>query len=170
MAHWKIGDRCQTENKDGIKVGVIADVRTEEVERTRYNHNYVYGSRGREEKYYETVTKEVTVKWDDGAEEKFSPYHIHAEDTAMERAFRVTCDEAQARINQKLKEAMDALTEAENISEETGIPFSSGISPLGQSYVPSTLDQKHPDIDREFINSVTDSYGEYEGWQHSAVC
>lgn len=118
----------------------------------------------------ETVIKSITVKWDNGGEEKLKQYDVHQEDSELERAFRLASRDAQRRIAEKLEQAMAALNEAEAISEETGVPFSSGISPLGQSYIPASLEDKYPDVDREFIDDITGSYGECGGWQHSAVC
>lgn len=167
---WKVGDRVQKSSRtDEILVGVITEVESAQEEKTRYNHN-LYSRSRQEEKYIETVIKSITVKWDNGGEEKLKQYDVFNEDSEMERAFRLASRDAQRRINEKLDQAMAALSEAEKISEETGIPFSSGISPLGQSYIPASLEDKHPDIDRDFVNDITGAYGEYGGWQHSAVC
>jgi hypothetical protein len=167
---WKIGDRVQIEDKDDtIRVGVLTAVKTEQVERTRYNHSYSVMST-KAEKYSELQIVQMTVKWDDGVEEIVKQYGVHHEDSEMERSFRLACLEAQERIEEKLRAAMAALREAEKIADEAGIPFSAGISPLSQSYIPSSLEEKFPNVDRDFINDITGSYGEYDGWQHSAVC
>lgn len=168
MSEWKVGDRVQTDKKDEIRVGVITTVETAQEERTR--HDYYYDNRPAE-KYMETVIKSINVKWDDGEEQQgLEQYDVYAEDSQMERAFRLSVDDAQKRIREKTQEAHKALQEAVEISEETGIPFSAGISPLGQSYIPNSLSEKFPGVDREFYGDVAGASGEYEGWQHSAVC
>lgn len=167
---WKVGDRVQKSSRnEEILVGVVTAVESAQEERTRYTHS-LYGRSRQEEKYMETVIKSITVKWDNGGEEKLKQYDVHQEDSELERAFRLASRDAQRRIAEKLEQAMAALNEAEAISEETGVPFSSGISPLGQSYIPASLEDKYPDVDREFIDDITGSYGECGGWQHSAVC
>ena len=167
MSDWKVGDRVQVEKDGQYRVGAVSAVETEQVERTRRDW---YGSR-KEEKYTELVIKSLSVKWDDGEEQAgLSRWDVHAEDTDVEREFRLAVDDAHARIYAKLHEAEKLLDEAVAISEETGIPFSAGISPLSQSYLPNSLHSKFPDIDRSFANEIADASGEYEGWQHSAVC
>lgn len=167
MSDWKVGDRVQQEKDGQFRVGTISHVETHEVERTKYDW---YGSR-KETKYMETELKSIDVKWDDGEEQKeVSRYDVVAEDSEIERAFRLAVGEAQDRIYAKLAAAEKLIDEAVAISEETGIPFSAGVSPLGQSYLPNSLHEKFPDIDRSFANEIAEAYGEYEGWQHSQVC
>lgn len=167
MSEWKVGDRVQTDKKDEIRVGVITTVEAVQEERTKYD----YYSAGRPtQKYMETVIKSINVKWDDGEEQQgLEQYDVYAEDSAMERTFRLAVKDAQSRIEAKMKEAREALDEAVKISEETGIPFRAWVSPLSQSYIPNSLSGKFPGVDREFCSELT-TYGEYEGWQHSAVC
>lgn len=165
MSEWKTGDRVQAEQGDVIKVGEVLSVETHEVERSRLD----YYTR-KETKYTETEIKCVNVKWDDGEVESLSQYHIHAEDTDIERQYRIACADAQRRIDEKLAIASAALDEAVAISEETGVPFSAYISPLSQSYLPNSFSEKFPELDSLFANDLAGAYGEYEGWQHSAVC
>jgi hypothetical protein len=90
----------------------------------------------------------------------------------LEEEFKAALKIAKDKINAKLAEAMDALVEAENISEEYGIPFHSNISPLSQTYTPASYKKKFgdiPDIVDELSN-WDNAPGEYEGWEHSAVC
>jgi len=165
---WKVGDRVQTDKDDVIRVGVVTAIQTEQVERSRYTNYY---TRSAPEKYMETVVKTIDVKWDDGEEQKgMDRWSVYPEDSKIERTFRLAVSDAHKRIDEKLAVARAALREAEKISEETGIPFSASISPLSQSYIPQSLEQKFPDLDPEFVSDLTQAWGEYGGWQHSAVC
>src|SRR6185369_14445496 len=111
------------------------------------------------------------VKWDDGKEESnLSPWHVVPEDSPLEREFRLKAAEIGDMIHEKLAIASKALDEAEAIAEEHGISFSAGISPLSQSYMAASAGDKWPDVSKEFMNEITETYGEYDGWQHSAVC
>ena len=166
MSNWKVGDRVQREKDSQINVGVITAVDSQTVERSKYD----YYTR-RETKVSEVEIKSIDVMWDGGTEEKgLARWDVHVEDSAMEREYRLAVDAAHDRIYAKLQEAGKLISEAEKISEETGIPFSSGISPLGQSYIPGSLKEKFPDVDTDFAYEVADAHGEYDGWQHSAVC
>lgn len=113
------------------------------------------------------------VQWDDGSLEKIQAGDVTLEDLEVEREFRKTTHRVGAQIQAKLAIAAKALDEAEELSEEFGIPFSSGISPLSQSYYPTTTSELYKGLSSEFIDEIADvyhaDYGE-EGWQHSAVC
>jgi hypothetical protein len=166
MSDWKVGDRVQLEKGGMIRAGYIAAVATEQVERTKRD---LYSRK--ESKVMETVIKSIDVQWDDGElQQGMSEYSVNKEDSEIERTFRLAVNDAQARIGAKLIEASKLIDEACAISEETGIPFRAGVSPLGQSYIPSSLSEKFPDLDREFATDIADAHGEYEGWQYSAVC
>ena len=166
MSDWKVGDRVQLEKDGQIKVGSITMVDSQTVTRTKHD----WYTR-KEVSYTETEIKSMNVKWDDGTEETgLSRWSVNHEDSDIERAFRLAMYEAQERIDAKMSEARKALDEAVKISEETGIPFSAGISPLSQSYIPNSLSDKFPELDKSFAYEVAEAYGEYEGWQHSAVC
>ena len=54
----------------------------------------------------------------------------------LEKEFLATVDNARERMNAELKTANAALDRAVAISEKTGIPLDTGISPLGQTYTP----------------------------------
>lgn len=73
-------------------------------------------------------------------------------------------------IHEQLDIARKAIAKAEQISEETGIPFYSDVSPLSQGYKPSSCYDKWKDMDD--MNSYLEWSAEQgeEGWQHSAVC
>lgn len=168
--NWKNGDRVQKSKWVGkdeiISTGQITDVVTETRERKSYGYRS-YSSVSETE----TVTKAISVKWDDGTEETgLSPWAVSPEDSALEREFRIKTREVQALIGEKLAQAAKALDEAEVIAEEHGISFSAGVSPLGQSYIAESASEKWEGVSEEFRNEITDTYGEYSGWQHSAVC
>lgn len=118
----------------------------------------------------EDMTTYAIVAWDDGTESKQDISYFLKEDSPLERQFRLAVKKADEEISQKLQIAMVALGEAIDLSEKYGVPFNSGISFLAQSYRPSTLKSKFPDLDNVFISNVSDSYNEYDGWEHSEVC
>lgn len=172
MSKWKVGDRVQTDevvdDKTVFHVGAVTEVNEHEVDRTRrdwYTNKDVA--------YKEMVVENIKVKWDDGREETLGQYDVYAEDSEMERNFRAIASDADRRIRAKLALAEKYLDEAVEISEETGVPFHTGISYLGQSYFPESTSDKFEDLDSDFINDITGAYhsdyGE-SGWQHSAVC
>lgn len=93
----------------------------------------------------------------------------------LEAEFEKLVEETHEKINDKLDIAAKALREAVKISEETGIPFSSHISFLGNDYTPTSFQKLHGDkeFEEDFVSEITGVYNEYEdqsGWQHSAVC
>lgn len=173
MSEWKKGDRVQREEHANgemtIQVGQVTDVEYDQREKRDYSYSYGYRRTSAPE--METYTKKVTVKWDDSDQEvTFEPYMVHSEDTEVERAYRLAVKDAQRRMSEKMAIASAALDEAVAISEETGIPLDAGISPLSQCYIPQSMQEKFPDVDREFMTELAGAYGEYDGWQHSAVC
>jgi hypothetical protein len=97
------------------------------------------------------------------------------ERSALEEQFEATYDAAITSIRVEVAKAREALSAAVKIAEEHGVPFRSGISPLGQGYIPKSFEKKFPGIDENFVSEVADVYdrygdGLYAGWQHSAVC
>ncbi len=90
------------------------------------------------------------------------------------------------RLKAKEAEAFAAVRAIEEICEETGVPFYTGVSPLGQVYQPNSFQEKWaPLLDKtvevvskygnyktSLFDQLTDGNGsgEYEGWQHSSVC
>jgi hypothetical protein len=166
MSDWKIGDRVQRIKEKQIDVGAVTAVDSQTVERTKYD----YYTR-KEVPYTEVEIKSIDVKWDDGTEEKgLNRWAVIPEDSKIERAFRLAVHDALERIDAKLSIASKAIQEAVKISEETGVPFSAGVSPLGQSYIPASLGEKFPELDKSTAQEIADAYGEYDGWQHSDVC
>lgn len=173
---WKVGDRVQkiewVNGKEVIHVGAISDVVTETREKNSYDRfgGYGYGS---QKKTTETYVKSISVKWDDGKEETgLNTWAVHSEDSPLEREFRIKAAEVGNLIGEKLAIASKALDEAEAIAEEYGISFSAGVSPLSQSYIAASAEEKWPGVSEEFRNEVTEAYSEYggSGWAHSAVC
>lgn len=168
MNEWKVGDRVQTDKDNVIKVGVITAVDSKEVEVSRHDW--------RNRKVITDTELEIIsldVKWDDGVEQRgLDKYSVYREDSKVEREFRLAVQDASKKIKEKVALARKALQEAVEISEETGIPFRAGVSPLGNSYIPESINEKFPEIDSEFYSEITDAYSEYgePGWAHSAVC
>ena len=170
---WKVGDRVQRsewiDRKETIYAGILTAVITATREKSRYN-GFGYHSRPPET---ETYVDKVTVKWDDGEEETLDQWSVQPEDSELEREFRTKAPDILDQINEKLDLANKYLSEAMDIAEEHGVPFSSGISPLGQNYMTRSFPSKWDGVSKEVVDSVTEThaeYGDYYGWQHSAVC
>lgn len=164
MTEYEVGDRVQRiDDSDEISEGTITELLFEQRGLFSFDiHN----------KEYENVLTKVKVKWDLGEEEIVARYSISFLDSELEREFRNTASQTLSLIQEKVNDAVLALTKAIAISEQYGIPFSSNVSFITQCYVPGSLKSLHPDINRELVNSITDSYtdSEYAGWEHSAVC
>jgi len=96
------------------------------------------------------------------------------EDGELEAEFRKTYNEVGPHIEALLKDAMSLLDAAVELSEKHGIPFEANISPLSQSYTPTSYEKKFAGLSQDFVVDLTDAYpgGEYggDGWEHSAVC
>jgi len=90
----------------------------------------------------------------------------------LELEFRSIVKDARARMGAELNLAYEALSRAEDISDETGIPLDAGISPLSQRYIPanSKFAELDEDVCEEFDVFFEHEYGGSGGWQHSAVC
>lgn len=165
--NWSVGDRVQKRNKDAFIVGAITVLNTETI--TKSPGWGSLSSRSKEE----TVIKSAVVKWDDGTEETLQSWGLHPEDSALERQFRSAVPDVHALISEKLALSAQYLAEAQKISDDSGIPFYSHISPLSQSYVPNSLQEKWNEVSREVVQEETEAGSEDDycgGWQHSAVC
>jgi hypothetical protein len=114
----------------------------------------------------------ITIKWEDGTESTHLEDEIEVRDSEVERQFRLTVNEIGTKIQDKLSKAAKLINEAEELAEEHGVPFNSGVSPLGQCYIPGSLGSLFSELDKEFAYNLTETYKEYgnEGWAHSAVC
>ncbi len=104
----------------------------------------------------------------------------------LEQKFKAALDEGGKKIEEQLSIAMEAISKAEKISEEYGIPFDAGCSPLGQQYFPASYDKKWGKFDVKSDSSLDEDEDEeinllskfdlyrndYDGvgWEHSAVC
>lgn len=101
------------------------------------------------------------VDQDDDSSEEYSE---------VELEFKALCDEALPKIEAQLTIAREAIKQAEKISEQYGVPFSSDITPIGMAYTPASMDDRFRDLE-DVIYDFTGSYlNDYEGWEHSAVC
>jgi hypothetical protein len=97
-------------------------------------------------------------------------------ETELEKEFSKVAGETLDKISEFLDTARKALNAACKLSEENGIPFTSGISHISQSYIPSSLFNKWEDVDHSIVERET-SVEAYEieeyggnGWVHSDVC
>lgn len=163
MENCKVGDEVQLVSISGVRDGVVMEITP--------------AQDGQPKQYWllpaEEQKKFITcalVKFEDGSEESVELYCLEEKEDSIQREFRNTAIRVTALINEKLKVASEALREAVQLSEEHGIPFHSYISFLSQSYSPGNTKDKFPGVDSEFIEEFTNSYNEYDGWQHSAVC
>lgn len=161
---FEVGQRVQRYDYQ-TKIMSVGSILSLEKETVPASRDYF----GRQNPAYDRV-KAALVKWDDGTEGRVESYEIRAEDSELEHQFRTTANEIMNKINEKLALASKYLGEAEALADEHGIPFSSNISPLGQSYSPESFETKWEGIDKEMMQEVTGTYNEYSGWEHSAVC
>ncbi len=96
------------------------------------------------------------------------------EENKLELEFKKVAEETTVLIKEQMKLAAEALAKAEKLSEESGIPFYANVSPLGQSYFPSSFKNKWEYVNEDELYRLTKTYpSEYsngEGWEHSAVC
>jgi hypothetical protein len=101
---------------------------------------------------------------DDDSEKEFV-------ETDMEKEFKKAQEVAMEKINAKIAEAAVALSEAVKVSEEYGVPFTSEVSFLYNTYTPDSFEEKFSEVDRDWLNEVAEIYVDgYSGWEHSAVC
>jgi hypothetical protein len=89
----------------------------------------------------------------------------------LEQKFESALNEGRKKINEQLDIAYAAIEKAEKLSEEYGIPFHAGCSPLSQQYFPASYDEKWSSISPEILEKFGCYKNEYaSGWEHSAVC
>lgn len=96
----------------------------------------------------------------------------------LEQEFRETLKQVGKQIQDKLNEAGRLISEAEELSEQYGVPFSAHISPLGQDYFPYNIRKRWGELGEDRIEKVIKETGKwwfdinenYGGWEHSAVC
>ena len=97
---------------------------------------------------------QLTIKWEDGSQSVESEMYLVTQDDEFQREFRLANNKASELIAKHLSDAEEALSKAVDVSEEYGVPFSSGISFLSQNFHPSTTSEKFPEVDSEFINEL----------------
>jgi hypothetical protein len=89
----------------------------------------------------------------------------------LEKEFEELYNSTFKRIEEELAKARTALRKAVDISEETGVPFSSDICFLSNEYTPKTFISNWEELDHEFVYDLTEVYDlDYCGWTHSAAC
>ena len=91
------------------------------------------------------------------------------EKSELEIEFEKHVAKVQAEIRAKTDKAMELLRAACKLATEKGVSFRSPISPLSQCYIvppPAEFDA----LDSDIVGDITDTWGDEEGWQHSAVC
>jgi hypothetical protein len=144
--------------KDGTVVSITPAKRKEEEQYWKFS-----------EQEQEDMRDHALVKWEDGTESEVVADDLEPRDSELERDFRVNAYTAQKLINAKMAEAEAAVDEACKIAEQYGVSFGASVSPLSQTFKVS-LPEKYEELDSDFVQNICDVYGEYDGWQHSAVC
>ena len=167
---FSVGDRCQwlDGETDEVTGGVVESILPpKKTKPTDWWDSRKYT----EEDRLDFVTY-ANVNWDDGTTDAVDIDDLDEEDSELEKQFRQTASKALKLINAKVAEAEAALSEACAISEKYGVPFSTDISFLSQSYHADSTREKFPDLDSSFISEITGAYNEYgySGWEHSQVC
>lgn len=91
----------------------------------------------------------------------------------LEKEFKALVKSVGNEINAKVKQAEQLLTEACNLADKHGIPFDSGISHLGQVYVPESFKTRFGTLDKEdaaeLLGVYEDDLDHSRGWRHSQV-
>ena len=160
----KSGDQIQLINyddesiKDGTVVSILPAKRKEEAQYWKLS-----------EQEQDDMHDHALVKWEDGTESEVVADKLEKRDSELERDFRVNAYAAMKLIDEKMSEASKAVREACKIADQYGVSFRAGVSPLSQTYKVE-LPSKYEELDSDFVSAICDCYGEYEGWQHSAVC
>lgn len=101
-------------------------------------------------------------------------HKMKTEGSELDREFLEVLSIAIGKIKEKEKEAISALSEAEDLCNKYGIPYDFSVSRLSQIYQPDTSrwdKLKKDEAKWRTLQEMFDLYeGEYEGWQHSMVC
>jgi len=164
MKDFKVGDRIQEYqyiNNDWknpiIHLGTVLEVKYTD-------KKDIYG--------IQQVLSEVKVKWDRGEEAYVKSSSISFEDSPLEKEFKQAVKDTMPLIKEKLKLANQYLNEAIKIADENGIPFTTNISALSQSYATPSFFEKWKEVSKEVMERETGVYGGdgFYGWQHSQVC
>lgn len=115
----------------------------------------------------------ATITWDNSSvEENVDLDILERETSELEKEFKRVANSVLEQIEKKIEEAHTALNAAVELSEAHGIPFHSSISPLSQSYFPTSFQVKFESLDKYSVSDITGAYSEYTdgGWAHSAIC
>ena len=94
-----------------------------------------------------------------------------SKESKLEAEFESACAEARVEINKHIMAAKKSLEEAEKVAEKYGIPFKASASPIANSYIPKSFEEKFGKLEREFVSEISGVWSDfYAGWEHSAVC
>ncbi len=96
----------------------------------------------------------------------------------LETKFKEAHEKASAEINEHLEKASVELLAAIKVSEKYGIPFSTNVSFLPNTYTPESFSKMWKKLDKDSLNNLfeeidlyVDAYClDYGGWEHSDVC
>lgn len=161
---FSIGDLVQDLKVNNCKIVEVMPAK----EMPTLSSNFYKLSKKEQDEYY----LRYKVEYEDGRIEIGNQFSYIKRDTEVEREFRAFVSSVEAKINEKLDQAAKLIYEAENISEEYGIPFDSSVSLVGNTYVPESKENKTFPVSEDFFNSVTaeytNEYGEFSGWQKSS--
>lgn len=87
---------------------------------------------------------------------------------ALEAKFKASVGDARSKINEHLRIASEALDAAVQISEQTGVPFSTYVVNLGMSrtYQPRSFDKVWKDIPAQTLEDMNIYRGYESGWEY----
>jgi len=121
--------------------------------------------------------EDVIVEWEDGTVDPINPSRLEelpVSDGKLEKEFESLADTVGVEIQSKIDEAERLIAEACALADESGLPFFTNVSVVGQPYVPETFQNKWRDLDRDFVANLTEvatsDLSSAYGWQHSQVC
>jgi len=170
MSSFTVGDRVQWVDRDTDEVtgGTIESI----IPPKRIKPNDWWNTSKYSEAEREDMVTWANVKWDDNTSDSVDIEDLDTEDSPLEREFRTKAGEVLSEIYRKVSASAKLLEEAVKLSEEHGIPFSSSVSFLGQSYFPTSFESKYPDVSSDIVYAITEASSEYggAGWEHSDVC
>lgn len=91
---------------------------------------------------------------------------------ALEAEFQQVFEQVHPLIQANLAEAARLINEAVSLSEKSGVPFcpKEKLTWIKPSYIPKSFREKFPNVEKDFVEQVTDSYGWHDGWQYSQTC
>lgn len=100
----------------------------------------------------------------------------------LREEFDVEYDEFNKKVQVHLTKAYNELAKACKLADQYGFSFYSNVSQISQRYVPENGSKQkwkplkdHYDEDEDYDESLSEAlatgeYGDYGGWEHSAVC